>query len=94
MSRETWSLIKQSKRFYISTFRGVGSALFVSVLINLSLGLTVYYVYSNRPEPAFYATSGITPPIMLTPMDSPNNTSVALLAADPDDENDIKVIPQ
>lgn len=94
MSRETWNLIKQSKRFYINTFRKTGSALFVSVIINLSLGFAVYYSYFNRPEHEFYASNGITPPVMLTPMDSPNYTSVALLAADPDDESVIKVIPQ
>lgn len=94
MSRETWSLIKQSKRFYVNTYRRAGSALFVSVAINLFLGFAVYYIYFNRPEPDFYATSGITPPIMLTAMDAANETSVALLAPDPDDESDIKVIPQ
>lgn len=94
MSRETWNLIKQSKRFYVNTYRRTGSALFVSVIINLSLVFAVYYIYFNRPEHAFYATSGVIAPIMLTPMDSPNNTSAALLAPDPIDENDIKVIPQ
>jgi intracellular multiplication protein IcmM len=94
MSRETWNLIKQSKRFHINTFRRVGSALFVSVIINMMLAFAVYYTYFNRPEHAFYATSGVTPPVMLTSMDSPNYTSVALLAADPEEETVIKVIPQ
>lgn len=94
MSRGTWSLIKQSKRFYVNTFRRAGSALFVSVIINLSLGVAIYYVYFSQPEHDFYATSGVTPPIMLTAMDVPNETSVALLANDPDDQDDTKVIPQ
>jgi len=94
MSRETWSLIKQSKRFYVNTYRRAGSALFVSVIINLFLGFAVYYSYFNRPEPDFYATSGITPPVQLAPRDAPNDTSVALLGSDPEDESDIKVIPQ
>lgn len=94
MGRETWSLIKQSKRFYVNTFRKTGSALVISAFINLSLGFAIYYAYFSRPEHDFYATNGVTPPILLTPMDLPNETSVALLANDPDDEDDTKVIPQ
>ena len=94
MSRETWRLVQQSKRFYVNTFRRTGSALIISVLGNLSLAMAMYYVYLNQPEHDFYATSGVTSPILLTPMDVPNNTSVALLASDPENENDIRVIPQ
>ena len=94
MSRETWTLIKNSKRFYVSTFRRAGSALFVSVVINFTLGLAIYYTYITQPGHDFYATSGITPPVELTSMDTPNNTSVALLADDDESVNDIKVIPQ
>ncbi len=94
MSRETWRLIKQSKRFYVHTFRRAGTTLFFSVIINLSLGFIIYYVYLGRPEHDFYATNGITAPVMLTAMDVPNNTSVALLAGDPVNDDDIKVIPQ
>lgn len=94
MSRETWHLIKQSKRFYVSTYRNVGTALVMSVVINLILGCGIYYTYFNLPEPEFYATSGIAPPVLLTALDMPNNTSVALLAPDPDVETNVKKIPQ
>ncbi len=94
MSRESWNLIKHSKRFYVSTYRKAGSALVISILINLMLGLAVYYTYFTRPEPDFYATSGMTPPIQLTYMDERNNTSVPLLASDQDDDYNNKVIPQ
>ena len=94
MSRETWGLLKKSKRFYVVTFRRTGSALLVSVIGNLVFGLAIYYVYFNEPGHDFYATSGVTAPIMLTAMDVPNTTSVALLANDPVNDNDIKVIPQ
>ncbi|MCX7118039.1 MAG: type IVB secretion system protein IcmM/DotJ [Legionellales bacterium] len=94
MSRETWSLIKQSKRFYVQTYRGTGTTLFISMLLNLCLGSFIYYIYFNQPDPAFYATSGIIPPILLTPMDSANNTSVAMLADDPVNEDDTRAIPQ
>ena len=94
MSQETWSLIKQSKLFYVQAFRKVGSALFLSVALNLVLGVAVYYVHFSQLEKGFYATNGVTAPEMLTPMDMPNNTSAALLASDPDDYTDLKVIPQ
>ncbi len=94
MSRETWSLIKQSKRFYVHTFRRAGTTLLFSIGINLALGCVIYYVYLIRPEHDFYATNGVTAPVMLTAMDVPNSTSVALLASDPVNDNDIKVIPQ
>lgn len=94
MSRETWNLIKQSKRFYVRTYRKTSTALFISVIINLFLGLTIYYTYFSRPEHAFYATDGVTPPVQLTPMDSPNNTSVALLAPDPLNDDETKAIPE
>ena len=94
MSRETWRLIKESKRFYVNTYRRTGSALIVSVISNISLGLLIGYVYFNRPPHDFYATNGVTSPVMLTSMDIPNNTSVALLANDPENDNDLKVIPQ
>jgi intracellular multiplication protein IcmM len=94
MSRETWSLIKQSKRFYVNTFRRAGSALLLSVIINLGLGVAIYYVYFAQPPNDFYATNGVTSPELLTSMDIPNNTSVPMLASDPDVDNTIKVIPQ
>ena len=94
MSRETWSLIKQSKRFYIHTFRRAGSALLFSVSVNVCLGAAIYYVYFGQPQNDFYATNGETSPELLTPMDEPNNTSVPVLANDPDVDNTIKVIPQ
>ena len=94
MSQETWNLIKQSKRFYVSTYRRMGTVLVISVVTNLALGCGIYYTYFNLPEPEFYATSGIAPPVLLTAMDIPNNTSVALLAPDPDVVNDVKKIPQ
>lgn len=94
MSRETWNIIKQSKQFYVKTYRKVGSALFISVSVNLFLAVVVYYLYFNQPDHAFYATSGITAPVLLTAMDSPNYTSTPLLGADPIDEDENKAIPQ
>ena len=94
MSRGTWSLIKKSKNFYVSTYHRVIRFIIVSIAFNMLLIVSVYYVYFNRPDNDFYSTDGVTAPVMLTAMDMPNNTSVALLANDPNTENDIKVIPQ
>ena len=94
MSRETWYLIKHAKRFYVVTYRRAGSALLFSAFINLFLGYALYHVYFNQNMRDYYATSGVTPPVLLTSMDVPNYTSVALIGSDPDNENDIKVIPQ
>lgn len=94
MSRETWRLIKQSKRFYVNTYRRAGSALVFSMLVNLLLGIGIYHSYFNRAAHDFYATSGITPPVELVAMNEPNQTSVPLLADEPENNNDNKVIPQ
>lgn len=94
MSRQTWNLTKQSKQFYVLTYRKAGTALIISVIINLFLCLGIYYIYFGQPDHDFYATNGVTHPDRLIPMDAPNNSSAALLAPDPSDENDNKVMPQ
>ena len=94
MSREAWSIVKQSKRFYVNTYRKAGTVLLGSVIVNLVLGSAIYYNYINRPQHDFYATSGITPPVKLTYMDEANMTSLPLLASDPGDNDENKVIPK
>lgn len=94
MSRQTWRLIKESKSFYIRTYRSGLIALVLSSFINLFLSVALYYVYFDRPERDYYATSGVTPPILLTALDSPNHTSVPLLPDDDGIEEDAKLIPE
>ncbi len=95
MSREDWRLIKLSKRFYVNTYRKTGSALLISLALNVCFGVVIHYLYFSQPEHTFFATDGVTPPIELTPMDSPNDTSVPLLGSDAvSTTNVIKVIPQ
>ena len=94
MSRETWNLIKNSKRFYVNTYRRSGTALIFSILLNIFLVVVIGYIYFNEPEPDFYATSGITPPVKMTSLDEPNYTSVPLLADEPESEDETRVIPQ
>lgn len=94
MSRTTWNIIKQSKFFYVNTYRRVAFILFISILVNLILGLVIFYVYINQPEHDFYATSGVTAPIELTALNTPNYSSEPLLERDPDAMTDNKVMPQ
>ena len=94
MSRETWSAIKNSKRFYVNLYRRMGTLLAISVVLSFVLELAIYYVYLSWPDPDFYATSGETPPAQLAPMDSPNYTSDPLLGNDPVTANDLRVIPK
>lgn len=83
MSRETWSLVKSSKRFYVKTYRAVSTTLLISCFFNILLSIAIYYTYFDRPERDFYSTDGITPPVALTPLDEPNYTSTPLLASSP-----------
>ncbi len=95
MSREAWNNIKNTKNFYVNTYRRGGTVLVYSILLNLIFSGLLYYLYFNQPSPDYYATYGGTPPAKLTPLGSPNYTSVPLLASYPDNENDNqKVIPQ
>ncbi|MFY7697390.1 MAG: type IVB secretion system protein IcmM/DotJ [Legionella sp.] len=94
MSRETWSTTKQSKHFYVYTYRFAGGALVISMIMNLCIGLAIMYTYSHQPVNDFYATDGVTPPVQLTYMDQPNNTSTPILGDDADEKNESKLIPQ
>jgi hypothetical protein len=94
MSQVTWDLIKNTKRFYVRTYRKASTALFISAFFNVLLGVGIFYIYFNKPDHDFYATSGVAPPIELTPMDAPNYSSTYLLASDAGENYDPKVIPQ
>jgi intracellular multiplication protein IcmM len=94
MSREAWRLITHSKQFYAHSLRRIESILVFSVILNVILGIGVYFVYFHQPDQQFYATTGALPPEMLTPMDEANQTSVPLLANDSENDEETKVIPQ
>lgn len=94
MSRETWSLIKKSKRFDVNVYRRGLGALIVSLLLSCILGLAMFYIHLTEPERDFYATSGVAPPIKLTPMATPNYSAQALLPPDPPSESEDKLIPE
>ena len=93
MAAEAWSKIINSKSFYIRTYRVAMKSLIISLLINFLLSLAIYYLYFHQPERDFYATSGIIPPVQLTPRDQPNFSTIPLLEADPPNDNTVKLIP-
>lgn len=94
MNHQAWTRIKQTKGFYVHTFRRAGNWLAFTCLLNLLLGVAVYYAHKHQDPPHFYATSGVVAPVQLTPMSEPNDTDVPLLAADINSEPEIKVIVQ
>lgn len=94
MSRETWTLIKQSKRFYVTTYRKAGTALLFSAILNVILIIGIYYAHFNQFIPAHYATNGITPPEMISPMKQPNYGPTPLLPNDPENDDQVRAIPQ
>lgn len=94
MGQEAWNTIRHSKSFYVRTYRKTLVYLIISLCISLLLSVAISYVHLEEPEPDFYATSGIIPPIMLTPLAAPNNSDTALLSPDPINDEEIKVIPQ
>lgn len=93
MGRETWNNTIHSKSFYIRTYRLAGRALLVSLLANLLLGLGIYYRYFHEPLRDYYATSGIVPPVQLKALDERNYSATPLLAADPTNDDTVKIIP-
>jgi len=90
MRRELWRVIKSSKNFYTMTFRFAGNALVFSLIINVVLGLVICQAYLYKPKRHFYITNGVVPPTELSSRDTPNESSVPLLANDPDAPDDEK----
>lgn len=93
MSRQLWNNVIRSKFFYVYTYRRAASYLLVSGILNIILFMAVTYVHFSEPERAYYATSGITPPVELSPSLHPNTSSEPLLSEEGDDGNNLKPIP-
>lgn len=83
MGRSTWSKIKVKKNFNVNIYRTGLSVLISSLLLSTILLIFIIYIYLHEPERAFYATSGITPPVQLRAMTAKNMSSQPLLASDP-----------
>lgn len=93
MSRAIWNRIKQSKGFYIRSYRRAGRFLITSIGLNFFLISSICIIYINRPEHTFYATSGIVPPVALTALADANDSAQALIAPEAM-THEVKIIPQ
>ncbi len=94
MSRDTWGLIKKRKNFYAGIYRSGLTSLICSLIISVFLGGVIIVLYLQQPERDYYATSGVTAPLELKVMMTPNKSSTPLLAPDIVEDEDTKVIPQ
>lgn len=94
MSRGNWNRIKQSKFFYVRVYRKLLTVIIASTAFNVILCAALIYSFLHIPLRDFYATSGVVPPIQLTPLDAPNNTSESLLPPDPINDDNNRVIPE
>ena len=94
MSRSNWNRIKHNKFFYVNIYRKLLSILVGSQIITLTLFCGIVFIYASRQAPNFYASSGITLPILLSPLNSANPSAEALLPPDPINREAEKVIPQ
>lgn len=93
MSRQLWDRVKASKFFYIKTYRWTGSLLVISCALNVLFLIWVFIMQLTAGEPSFYATSGITSPIELTPLTLPNYSAEPLLPNDPVNNESERPIP-
>lgn len=82
-----------SKGFYVVGLRRARQVLLVSVSANILLITAIFIVHIMESEPDYYATSGETPPIQLTSLARPNDTSQALLENEANEEDVVREIP-
>ena len=79
MGRNVWDVIKQSKDFYVRTYRITGNLLVGSFSIMLLLIAGLLYSYANTAQIVFYTTNSEHYPMLLHAMEHPNYSSEALL---------------
>ena len=94
MSREEWTLTKQHKNFNVQIYRRGIKYLLLSVILSTGFVALIYYLYLHIPERDYYATNGVTPPVKLSALMTPNMSPNALLDPDPPTENVERAIPQ
>lgn len=92
MRRELWRTIRRSKNFYTATFRFSKNILVFSLLINVVLGLAICHTYFYKPKRHFYITNGVVLPTEVKARDTANESSVPLLANDPDEPDDERIL--
>jgi intracellular multiplication protein IcmM len=93
MTRQVRENIKQSRYFFVRSYRWVIRLLLISLVVNMGLSLSIYYAYYRLPDRQYYATSGVEPPIELNALLSANESDQALLLPDPIEDDDTRDIP-
>lgn len=79
MAQDALAMVYLRNEFYRDNYRRIVVILLLSMLINLGLGVILYWMYSHPPEPKYFATSingRITP---LYPLNEPNQSDSAVL---------------
>ena len=94
MARSAWRTTIASRYFYVRTYRRLLFMIMLSLSVSALLGMSIVYVYFNQPPRAFYATNGITSPMLLHSLNAPNQTANFLLAEEPPSTEAAKVIPK
>lgn len=79
---------KERKHFFRNSFRNVLWIIYASLFLNIIFIIGIYQVLINVEDPDYFATSGIKPPIKLTALFHPNNSSRALLPPAPVEASD------
>jgi intracellular multiplication protein IcmM len=94
MSRETWNIVKQSKNFNVRIFRSGLLLIIISLILSGMVASLAFYRYLHLTERDYYATNGMEPPVMLSPMATANVSPNALLPPDPIVDDTRRMIPQ
>ena len=93
MSGSSLAFKKKQKNFYSSYFHNTVNVLIFSVFLNLVLIGVVQNKLMHIASTDFYASDGISQPILLTPLSAPNKSSIPLLPDDPAEEMMMRTLP-
>lgn len=87
-----WHKIKNSKYFYIYTYRRINLYILFSLGMNCLLAIATIYIYMNQPERDCYTTTGIIPPARLTAKATPNYSDKYLLPPEKEEKEEPKIL--
>jgi len=82
MSRLKFFKIRQTRYFYVFTYRNLLNTLIFLIICNLIFLGIATHLYATRGLHTFFATSGYTNPSQLVPYVKPNYASLPLLQDD------------
>lgn len=76
---EVLQRVKENKYFYRDYYRRVCNILWLVLILIVFLSLVDIYLYIQRPEPNFYATSKDGKLVRLAPLVQPNYSKTPLI---------------